>query len=177
MNLEVFDERPKPFPESARCCITASRDRRKHRLEPSTPIIFRINGEWFLFGCCHLRRYPNICSFRVCAVDETGDTFKREKFNIEDRYKNSVHSGERPSVTIPFASGSRLHPEKIWHHPTAQGSSRRRRCPDAATEQPGGNSAMDSWMGRSCPCAGTGKSEKSTRESAEKLVAVAATSA
>ena len=57
-----------------------------------------INGEWFLFAWCHLRR--DIRTFvpaRIQAAEPTGKTFARpQKFSLEKRLRDSfgVQSGQ-----------------------------------------------------------------------------------
>jgi len=80
-----------------------------------------INGEWFLFGYCHLRR--DIRTFvpgRILSIRATGPTFTRpDKFSLERRLRDSfgVRSGDtRYEVVIRFQE--RLADyirEKKWH--------------------------------------------------------------
>jgi predicted DNA-binding transcriptional regulator YafY len=80
-----------------------------------------INGEWFLFGYCHLRK--DIRTFvpaRIHQVSETGKSFVRpQKFSLEKRLRDSfgVISGQGEfDVVVRFdelvADYIR---EKRWH--------------------------------------------------------------
>ncbi|MGB1780817.1 MAG: helix-turn-helix transcriptional regulator [Limisphaerales bacterium] len=127
MNLEVFDQLAKAVSRKRRVALHYRKPgQKKAQARTVDPYhLSNINGEWFLFGYCHLRE--DIRTFvpsRVCAVDETGDTFKRpKKFNIEDRLQGSfgVHSGGQTiRVTIHFSHQVADYiREKIWH-PTQQ---------------------------------------------------------
>lgn len=80
-----------------------------------------INGEWFLFAYCHLRK--DIRTFvptRMVSAETTGKTFKpSRKFNLEQRLRDSfgVHSGQGEfHVAIRFSSAVADYiREKQWH--------------------------------------------------------------
>jgi predicted DNA-binding transcriptional regulator YafY len=80
-----------------------------------------INGEWFLFGYCHLRR--DIRTFvpaRIEAIERTGRTFARpKKFSLEQRLRDSfgVVTGQGEfDVAIRFGElAADYIREKRWH--------------------------------------------------------------
>ena len=80
-----------------------------------------INGEWFLFAHCHLRKdLRTFAPARILTIQETGKTFQRpKKFSIEDRLQGSfgVHAGkENFKVTIRFSPQVADYiREKTWH--------------------------------------------------------------
>jgi predicted DNA-binding transcriptional regulator YafY len=80
-----------------------------------------INGEWFLFAHCHLRKdLRTFVPSRILSIQETGDTFQRpEKFSIEDRLQGSfgVYSGkEQYEVVMRFSHQVADYiREKNWH--------------------------------------------------------------
>lgn len=80
-----------------------------------------INGEWFLFAHCHLRKdLRTFVPARILSIQETGQTFERpKKFSIEDRLQGSfgVHSGKESfRVVIQFSHQvSDYIREKTWH--------------------------------------------------------------
>ncbi len=80
-----------------------------------------VNGEWFLFAWCHLRKeIRTFVPARIKGVEVTGETFKRPAhFSIQNLLKNSfgIHSGAaHHEVVIHFnelvADYIR---EKKWH--------------------------------------------------------------
>jgi predicted DNA-binding transcriptional regulator YafY len=123
LNLQIFDALAK---------ATAKREqlkleyRKPARRATETRIVdpyhlANINGEWFLFAHCHLRR--DIRTFvpaRIQSLTPTGKTFVRpQKFSLEKRLRDSfgVHSGQGEfEVVIRFddlvADYIR---EKRWH--------------------------------------------------------------
>ncbi len=80
-----------------------------------------INGEWFLFAWCHLRKdLRTFVPARIESVKETGETFKRpKKFSLEKRLRDSfgVHSGQGEfDVVIRFNDRVADYiREKRWH--------------------------------------------------------------
>ena len=80
-----------------------------------------INGEWFLFAHCHLRKdLRTFAPARILMIQEIGETFQRpKKFSIEDRLQGSfgVHAGkENFKVTIRFSPQVADYiREKTWH--------------------------------------------------------------
>jgi len=80
-----------------------------------------INGEWFLFAWCHLRKdLRTFVPARIESVRETGETFRRpKKFSLEKRLRDSfgVHSGQGEfDVVIRFNDRVADYiREKRWH--------------------------------------------------------------
>ena len=80
-----------------------------------------INGEWFLFAWCHLRKdLRTFVPARIESVKETGETFTRpKKFSLEKRLRDSfgVHSGQGEfDVVIRFNDRVADYiREKRWH--------------------------------------------------------------
>lgn len=80
-----------------------------------------INGEWFLFAWCHLRKdVRTFAPSRIKGVEQTGETFERpKKFSLEKRLRDSfgVHSGQGDhQVVIRFSENVADYiREKRWH--------------------------------------------------------------
>jgi len=80
-----------------------------------------VNGEWFLFAFCHLRRdLRTFVPARIVALRQTGQTFKRPKrFSLEQRLRDSfgVITGQgEHHVIIRFEDGVADYiREKRWH--------------------------------------------------------------
>jgi predicted DNA-binding transcriptional regulator YafY len=80
-----------------------------------------INGEWFLFGWCHLREdLRTFVPARILAVRETGRTFTRPKgFSLEQRLRDSfgvITGQEEHQVCIRFDDRVADYiREKRWH--------------------------------------------------------------
>lgn len=97
--------------------------------------IANVNGEWFLFAYCHLRRsIRTFAPVRVRAVRHTGVKFVRPRgFSIEKELRNSfgILSGDREvSVRIRFLeSVADYIREKRWHP-----SQKLRECDDGSVE-------------------------------------------
>jgi len=80
-----------------------------------------INGEWYLFAWCHLRR--DIRTFvpaRIAKAEETGKTFARpEKFSLETRLRDSfgvIAGAGSHSVVLRFSHAVADYiREKRWH--------------------------------------------------------------
>jgi predicted DNA-binding transcriptional regulator YafY len=80
-----------------------------------------VNGEWFLFAHCHLRK--DIRTFvpsRILSIERTGEMFDRpSKFSLEQRLRDAfgVHSGaQKHEVTIRFSPRTADYiREKKWH--------------------------------------------------------------
>lgn len=79
-----------------------------------------VNGEWFLFAWCHLRK--DIRTFvpaRIKGVELTGESFKRPaNFSIQNLLKNSfgIHWSRSARSSDSFQrTGSRLHSREKWH--------------------------------------------------------------
>ncbi len=94
-----------------------------------------INGEWFLFAWCHLRKdIRTFAPARIQAVELTGQKFARPaKFSLEKRLRDSfgVQSGhENHHVVIRFNElVSDYIREKKWHQ-----SQRLQELPDGGVE-------------------------------------------
>ncbi|MEK7686410.1 MAG: WYL domain-containing protein [Verrucomicrobiota bacterium] len=123
LNLEIFDALAKATTQRRQLLLTY----RKPGEQTAEPRIVdpyhlaNINGEWFLFAYCHLRR--DIRTFvpaRIQALKPTGKTVLRlQRFSLERRLRDSfgVHSGhDEFDVQIRFnelvADYIR---EKKWH--------------------------------------------------------------
>jgi len=123
LNLEIFDTLAKATAHRQQLQLTYRKPgRRETELRVVDPYhLANINGEWFLFAWCHLRK--DIRTFvpaRIQAIDITGKTFDRpQKFSLEKRLRDSfgVQSGQGSfDVIIRFnelvADYIR---EKKWH--------------------------------------------------------------
>jgi predicted DNA-binding transcriptional regulator YafY len=100
LNLEVFDALAKATAQR-RQLVLAYRKPGQQEAEARTVDPYHlanINGEWFLFAFCHLRR--DIRTFvpaRIAAVTPSGETFSRpQSFSLKRRLRDSfgVHSGQ-----------------------------------------------------------------------------------
>ena len=123
LNLENFDTLAKATAQRRQLELTYRKPgRRETELRVVDPYhLANINGEWFLFAWCHLRR--DIRTFvpaRIQAVRTTGKTFVRpQKFSLQKRLRDSfgVESGQgRFDVVIRFNEmvGDYIR-EKKWH--------------------------------------------------------------
>ena len=123
LNLETFDILSKATAQRQQLQLTYRKPgRRETELRVIDPYhLANINGEWFLFAWCHLRK--DIRTFvpaRIQAIDRTGQTFARpQKFSLDKRLRDSfgVQSGHGSfDVVIRFnelvADYIR---EKKWH--------------------------------------------------------------
>jgi len=137
LNLENFDLLAKATAQRRQLQLTYRKPgRRETELRIVDPYhLANINGEWFLFAWCHLRR--DIRTFvpaRIQAVELTGKTFVRpQKFSLKKRLRDSfgVQSGQgQHDVVIQFnemvADYIR---EKKWHE-----SQELRELPDGGVE-------------------------------------------
>jgi predicted DNA-binding transcriptional regulator YafY len=94
-----------------------------------------VNGEWFLFAFCHLRRdLRTFVPARIVALRQTGRTFNRPKrFSLEQRLRDSfgVITGQgEHRVIIRFEHGVADYiREKRWHS-----SQTIKELPDGAVE-------------------------------------------
>jgi predicted DNA-binding transcriptional regulator YafY len=123
LNLEIFDTLAKATAQRQQLQLTYRKPgRRETELRLVDPYHFaNINGEWFLFAWCHLRR--DIRTFvpaRIQAAATTGKTFARpQKFSLEKRLRDSfgVQSGQGSfDVVIRFNElVSDYIREKKWH--------------------------------------------------------------
>jgi proteasome accessory factor B len=123
LNLEIFDILAKATTQRQQLQLTYRKPgRRETELRLVDPYhLANINGEWFLFAWCHLRR--DIRTFvpaRIQAIEITGQTFARpQKFSLEKRLRDSfgVQSGQGSfDVVIRFNElvGDYIR-EKKWH--------------------------------------------------------------
>ncbi len=123
LNLEIFDVLSKAAGQRRQLQLTYRKPgQRATELRVVDPYhLANINGEWFLFAWCHLRK--DIRTFvpaRIQAAEPTGKTFARpQKFSLEKRLRDSfgVQSGRGHfEVVIQFnelvADYIR---EKKWH--------------------------------------------------------------
>jgi proteasome accessory factor B len=123
LNLEIFDILAKATAHRQQLQLTYRKPgRRETELRVVDPYhLANINGEWFLFAWCHLRK--DIRTFvpaRIQATDITGKTFDRpQKFSLEKRLRDSfgVQSGQGSfDVVIRFNElVSDYIREKKWH--------------------------------------------------------------
>jgi proteasome accessory factor B len=123
LNLEIFDTLAKATAHRQQLQLTYRKPgRRDTELRVVDPFhLANINGEWFLFAWCHLRR--DIRTFvpaRIQAIAITGQTFDQpQKFSLEKRLRDSfgVQSGQGSfDVVIRFNElVSDYIREKKWH--------------------------------------------------------------
>ncbi|HUC83658.1 MAG TPA: WYL domain-containing protein [Candidatus Acidoferrales bacterium] len=137
LDLKVFDLLSRAAAQRQQLKLTY---RKPARRETETRIVdpyhlANINGEWFLFAWCHLRRdIRTFAPARIQAVELTGQTFTRpQKFSLEKRLRDSfgVQSGhEKHDVVIRFnETVSDYIREKKWHE-----SQRLKELPDGGVE-------------------------------------------
>ena len=122
-NLEVFDQLARAAAEGRQLALQyrkpGSATAEQRAVDPYH--LANVNGDWFLFGYCHLRK--DIRTFvpsRIVGAEPTGKRFQRPKdFSIENALRDSfgVHSGKAEhNVVIRFnemvADYIR---EKKWH--------------------------------------------------------------
>jgi proteasome accessory factor B len=123
LNLEIFDALARAAAQRKQLQLTyrkpGQRDTELRLVDPYH--LANINGEWFLFAWCHLRR--DIRTFVPARIQEakpTGKTFARpQKFSLEKRLRDSfgVQSGQgRHEVVLHFNElVSDYIREKKWH--------------------------------------------------------------
>jgi proteasome accessory factor B len=122
-NLEVFDQLARAAAEGRQLALQYRKPNNaaaeNRAVDPYH--LANVNGDWFLFAYCHLRK--DIRTFvpsRILSAEETGQRFQRPKdFSIENALRDSfgVHSGKAEHhVLIRFdelvADYIR---EKKWH--------------------------------------------------------------
>lgn len=123
LNLEIFDALAKATANHRQLLLSYRKPGRKG-IEPRVVDPYHlanINGEWFLFGYCHLRK--DIRTFvpaRIHEVSETGKSFVRpQKFSLEKRLRDSfgVISGQGEfDVVVRFEElVADYIREKRWH--------------------------------------------------------------
>jgi predicted DNA-binding transcriptional regulator YafY len=123
LNLAIFDDLAKAVAGRKQLKLTYRKPGQKETefrlVDPYH--LANINGEWFLFAWCHLRKdIRTFAPARIKAVEHTGKTFVRPlKFSLDKRLRDSfgVRSGnEHFDVVIRFnelvADYIR---EKKWH--------------------------------------------------------------
>jgi predicted DNA-binding transcriptional regulator YafY len=123
LNLEIFDALAQAAARRQQLILTyrkpGTTQGEARTVDPYH--LANVNGEWFLFAYCHLRK--DIRTFvptRILAVQPTGRTFPRpQNFSIDQRLQDSfgVHSGDgKYQVVLRFdprvADYIR---EKRWH--------------------------------------------------------------
>ena len=123
LNLEVFDTLAKATTRRQQLTLhyrkPGGRAAEPRVVDPYH--LANINGEWFLFAYCHLRR--DIRTFvpaRIVSLAPTGQTFVRpQKFSLDRRLRDSfgVHSAEGEfAVVLHFNElVAGLIREKRWH--------------------------------------------------------------
>jgi predicted DNA-binding transcriptional regulator YafY len=123
LNLKIFDQLAKAAAQRKQLQLTYRKPgQRETELRVVDPYhLANINGEWFLFAWCHLRKdIRTFAPARIKAVEETGKTFLRPaKFSLDKRLRDSfgVRSGsEQFDIVVRFnevvADYIR---EKKWH--------------------------------------------------------------
>lgn len=123
LNLEIFDTLSRATAQRQQLQLTYRKPgRRETELRVIDPYhLANINGEWYLFAWCHLRK--DIRTFvpaRIKEMQITGQTFARpQKFSLEKRLRDSfgVQSGQGSfDVVIRFNElVSDYIREKKWH--------------------------------------------------------------
>lgn len=93
LNLDIFDRLARATARRQQLELTYRKPGRE-RGEPRVVDPYHlanINGEWFLFGYCHLRRdLRTFVPARIEAIQPTGRTFVRpKKFSLEKRLRDS----------------------------------------------------------------------------------------
>jgi predicted DNA-binding transcriptional regulator YafY len=123
VDLEVFDRLAKATARRQRLLLQyrkpGQRQSEPRMVDPYH--LANINGEWFLFGYCHLRKaIRTFVPARIEAISATGESFARPRsFSLQRRLRDSfgVHSGQGE-----FQIRIRFHEmvadyirEKKWH--------------------------------------------------------------
>jgi len=137
LDLKVFDTLSRAAAQRRQLRLTyrkpGQRDTEIRIVDPYH--LANINGEWYLFAWCHLRKdIRTFAPARIQAVELTGETFARpQKFSLEKRLRDSfgVQSGhEKHEVVIRFNElVSDYIREKKWHD-----SQRLKELPDGGVE-------------------------------------------
>lgn len=123
LNLETIDALSRAV---SRCQQLKLLYRKPGARHPETRLVdpyhlANINGEWFLFAYCHLRKdIRTFVPMRMLKLEPTGKTFERpKKFSLEARLRDSfgVHTGQGEyHVAIRFnALVADYIREKKWH--------------------------------------------------------------
>ena len=123
LNLEIFDRLARATAARRELELTYRKPGRRvtepRLVDPYH--LANINGEWFLFGWCHLREdLRTFVPARILAVRETGRTFTRPKgFSLEQRLRDSfgvITGQEEHQVRIRFDDRVADYiREKRWH--------------------------------------------------------------
>lgn len=123
LNLEIFDALSRATADKQQLNLTyrkpGQRQTEPRLVDPYH--LANINGEWFLFGYCHLRKdIRTFAPARIQAAELTGKTFVRpQKFSLEKRLRDSfgVISGlGEYTVTVRFDEWVADYiREKRWH--------------------------------------------------------------
>jgi proteasome accessory factor B len=122
LNLQIFDQLAKATAQRQQLELTYRKPgKRQTELRIVDPYhLANINGEWFLFAWCYLRKdVRTFVPSRILSAQPTGKTFVRQNFSLEKRLRDSfgVRSGQGQfEVLIRFneivADYIR---EKKWH--------------------------------------------------------------
>lgn len=137
LDLKTFDTLAKATAQRQQLLLTyrkpARQDAEPRKVDPYH--LANINGEWFLFAYCHLRKdIRTFAPARIQAIVVTGETFERpQDFSLSQRLRDSfgVHSGKgeyqiRLHCDETVAAYIR---EKKWHP-----SQQLRELPDGSLE-------------------------------------------
>lgn len=101
LNLKIFDQLAKAVAQRKQLVLTYRKPgQRETELRVVDPYhLANINGEWFLFAWCHLRKdIRTFAPARIKAMQQTGKTFERPaKFSLDKRLRDSfgVRSGNQ----------------------------------------------------------------------------------
>ena len=179
LDLAVFDQLARATAGHQRLRLTYRKPGRKAtELRVVDPYqLANINGEWFLFAWCHLRKdIRTFAPARIVGVEASGDTFKRpEKFSLERRLRDSfgVIAGKGNfDVVLRFDElVSDYIREKRWHP-----SQKLAELPDGGVELRLKLSSLDEirrWVlgwGGSCRVVGPDELASSVRRAAEQML-------
>jgi predicted DNA-binding transcriptional regulator YafY len=123
LNLEVFDKLARATAQRQQLELSYRKPGRK-ATEPRVVDPYHlanINGEWFLFAYCHLRKeLRTFVPARILSVSQTGRTFQRPKrFSLQQRLRDSfgvITGQEEYGVVIRFEDQVADYiREKRWH--------------------------------------------------------------
>ena len=181
LDLGVFDKLSRATAGHQRLRLTYRKPGRKAtELRVVDPYqLANINGEWFLFAWCHLRKdIRTFAPARIVGVEAGGETFKRpEKFSLERRLRDSfgVIAGQGDfEVVLRFDElVSDYIREKRWHP-----SQKLSELPDGGVELRLKLSSIDEirrWVlgwGGSCRVVGPAELATSVRRAAEQIAAL-----
>ena len=179
LDLAVFDQLARATAGHQRLRLAYRKPGRKAtELRVVDPYqLANINGEWFLFAWCHLRKdIRTFAPARIVGVEASGDTFKRpEKFSLERRLRDSfgVIAGKGNfDVVLRFDElVSDYIREKRWHP-----SQKLAELPDGGVELRLKLSSLDEirrWVlgwGGSCRVVGPDELASSVRRAAEQML-------